>query len=52
MDTLSLTKEARIYNRERQSLQKLIKGKLDSYLYKNEIRTRLNMIHKNKFKMD
>ena len=37
---------------KRQSLQRVVLGKLDSYMLKNEIRTLLNTIHKNKLKMD
>ena len=37
---------------KRQSLQKVVVGKLDSYMKKNEIRTFSNTIHKNKLKMD
>ena len=37
---------------KRQSLQQVVLGKLDSYMYNNEIRTLPNTIHKNKLKMD
>ena len=47
-----LIKEAGIHNGERQPLQKLVLGKLDSYMEKNEIRTLSNTIHKNKLKID
>ena len=52
MDTLSLTKEARIYNGEKTI--SLISGaeKTGQPLVKNETRTLSNTIHKNKFKMD
>ena len=48
MDTLSLTKEARIYSGEKTiSLIKVV-----NHLQKNETRTLSNTIHKNKLKMD
>ena len=37
---------------ENKSLQEVVLGKLDSYTEKNEIRTVLNTIQKNKLKMD
>ena len=37
---------------EKKSLQEVVLGKLDSYTEKNEIRTVLNTIQKNKLKMD
>ena len=52
MDILSLTKQAKIDNEEKQSLQQAVLGKLDSYVQKNEIGTFPNIIHKNKLKMD
>ena len=47
MGTLFLTKEARIYNRAKtpssikSEVTQLVLGKLDSYMWKNEIRTHL-----------
>ena len=52
MDTLSLTKEARIYNREKTISLTSGAGKTGQPLVKNETRTLSNTIHKNKFKMD
>ena len=46
-----LFKEARIYNGEG-SLQQVMLGKLDSYMYKNEIRIFPHITCKNKLKMD
>ena len=37
---------------KRQSLQEVVLGKLDCYVYKNKIKTFFNTIHKNKLKMD
>ena len=37
---------------QRQPLQYMVLGKLDSYMQKNEIRTLPNTIHKDKLKMD
>ena len=37
---------------QRQPLQKMVLGKLDSYMEKNEIRTLPNTIHKDKLKID
>ena len=37
---------------ERQSIQKVVLGKLDSYMQRNEIRTFPNTIHKDILKMD
>ena len=37
---------------EKKSLQEVVLGKLDSYTEKNEIRTVLNTVQKNKLKMD
>ena len=37
---------------QKQPLQKVVLGKLDSYVQKNEIRTLPNAIYKNKLKMD
>ena len=34
------------------SLQQMVLGKLNSYLWKNEIRSSVNTVHKNKLKMD
>ena len=51
MDILSLTKQAKIDNEEKQSLQQVVLGKLDSYVQKNEMRTLYNTIQKNKLKM-
>ena len=36
---------------KRQSLQQVVLGKLDSYMYKNEISTFSNIIYKKEFKM-
>ena len=36
----------------RQTLQQVMLGKLDSYMYKDKIRTLPNTIHKYKLKMD
>ena len=44
MDTLFLTKEARIYSEKRQPLHEVVLEKLDSYAQKNEIRTLPNAI--------
>ena len=52
MDALSLTKEARIYNGAKIASSISGTGKLDSYMQKNEIRSLLNTIHKDKLKMD
>ena len=52
MDTLFLTKEARIYSEKRQPLHEVMLEKLESYMQKNETRTLPNTIHKNKLKMD
>ena len=51
MDTLSLTKEARIYNGKTISLTSGA-GKTGQPLVKDETRTLPNTIHKNKLKMD
>ena len=37
---------------KRQFLQYVALGKLDSYMYKNEIRTFSNAVYKNELKMD
>ena len=37
---------------EKKALQEVVLGKLDSYAAKNEIRTVLNTVQKNKLKMD
>ena len=52
MNTLSLTKEARIYNGEKAISLTSAAGKTGQPLVKNETRTFSNTIHKNKFKMD
>ena len=53
MDTLSLIKEARIYNREKTISLTSGAGKTGQPLVKkNETRTLSNIIHKNKLKMD
>ena len=52
MDTLFLTKEARIYNREKTISLISGAGKTGQPLVKNETRTPSNTIHKNKLKMD
>ena len=51
MDTLSLTKEARIYNGEKTIFITSGAGKTGQPLEKNETRTLSNTIHKNKLKM-
>ena len=53
MDTLSLTKEARIYNGEKTISLTSGAGKTSQpSVKKNEMRTLSNTIHKNKLKMD
>ena len=52
MDTLSLTKEARIYNGEKTISLTSGAGKTGQTLVKNETKTLSNIIHKNKLKMD
>ena len=52
MDTLSLTKEARIYNGEKSISLTSGAGKTGQSLEKNETRTLSNTMHKNKLKMD
>ena len=52
MVTLSLIKEARIYNGEKTASSISGARKMDSYMSKNEIRTLPNTTHKNKLKMD
>ena len=52
MDTLSLTKEARIYNGEKTISLTSVAGKTGQPLVKNETRTLSNTIHKNKLKMN
>ena len=37
---------------ERQSLQQTVLSKLDSHMWKNEVRLVFNSIHSNKLKMD
>ena len=46
-----MTKEARIYNGDKTDTSISGDGKLDSHMYKNEIRTLPNTINKNKLKM-
>ena len=46
MDTLSLTKEARIYDGEKTISLKAVLGKLVNYVYKKETRPLSNIIHK------
>ena len=50
MDTLSLTKEARIYNGEKTISLISGAGELVNHLKKNETRTLSNTIHKNNSK--
>ena len=52
MDTLSLTKEARIYNGEKTATSISGAGKTGRLVSKNEIITLANTVHKNKLKMD
>ena len=52
VDTLSLTKEARIYNGEKTISLTSCAGKTSQALAKDETRTLSNTIHKNKLKMD
>ena len=52
MVTLSLIKEASMYNREKTASSINGAGKLDSYMLKNEIRTLPNTIHRNKLRMN
>ena len=52
MVTLSLIKEARIYNGEKTASSISGAGKTGQLHVKNEIRTLTNTIHKNKLKMD
>ena len=52
MGTLSLTKEARIYNGAKLVSLIVMLGKLDNYIQKNESITLPNTIHKDKHKMD
>ena len=52
MDTLSLTKEARIYNGEKTICLASGAGRTGQPLVKDETRTLSNTIHKNKLKMD
>ena len=47
-----MKKEARTYNGEKTASSISGAGKLDSYMQKNEIRTLVNTIQKNKLKMD
>ena len=52
MDTLSLTKETKIYGREKAISLTSGSGKTGQPLVKNETRKLFNTIHKNKLKMD
>ena len=52
MDTLSSTKEARIYNGKKTTSLTSGAGKTGQHLQKNETRTVCNTIHRNKLKMD
>ena len=52
MDTLSSTKEARIYNREKTISLTGDSGKFGQPLVNSDTRTLSNTIHKNKLKMD
>ena len=52
MDTLPLTKEARIYSGLKTVSLTSGAGKLLNHLQKNETTTLSNTTHKNKFKMD
>ena len=52
MDTLSLTKEARIYNRAKTISLTGSAGKTGQPPGKNETRTLYNTIYKNKLKVD
>ena len=52
MGTLFLTKEVRIYNGAKTASSINSLEKLDSYMYKNEIRILPNTIHEDKVKMD
>ena len=52
MDTLFLTKEARIYNGLKTISLTSHAGKTGQPLEKNETRTLSNTIHKNKLKID
>ena len=47
-----MTKEARLYNREKRAFSINGASKLELYMYRNEIRTFFKSIHKNKLKMD
>ena len=52
MITLSVIKEARIYNAEKTASSISGAGKTGQLYIKSEIRTLPNTIHKNKLKMD
>ena len=52
MDTLSLTKDAKIYKEEKTISLTSGAGKTGQSPVKNETRTLFNTIHKNKLKMD
>ena len=52
MGTLFFTQKARIYNGAKIASSINGAGKLDSCMFKNEIRTLPNTIHRDKFKMD
>ena len=51
MVNYSMTKESGIHNGEKTVSSTSGAGKLDSYMYKNEISTFSNIIYKKKFKM-
>ena len=52
MDTLCLTKEARIYNGEKTATSIFGAGKTGQFVSKNEIITLADTVHKNKLKID
>ena len=52
MGTLFLTKEARIYNGAKTASSINGARKLDSYIWKSEIRTLPNTTHKDKLKIN
>ena len=52
MDTLSLIKEAKIYNKAKTVSSISAAGKTGQLHVKNEIRTLLNTLYKDKLKMD
>ena len=47
-----MTKEERIYNREKTSSSIYVLGKLNSYMQKNQTGLLFHTIYKNKFNMD